>query len=347
MTPPPAPAPPRTPPARRRGAGRRDGRRRRRAGLFASRADFEAAAIPDDLEGWSIRHAGHVLGYRRDPDGTAIASANGVTGSPAGTPSALHWGAAPGAAPAVNAAAMNACAAWGQHVHLPAGIYEIDAPLLFAPDEASGRAACVLRGDGMEATVLVQTVPSADAVQFIHANPAREFCIMPQVRDLSIRHPGAAAAHAGAAIRHRQSLQGSFERIVIDGASFGIVSERSKASYSRIYFRTGLRAEGQRARAAFVLDHDPVLGAGQSFGNFVSDCEFQAVLPGVDRIFELRAVDGLYISTSHFGHCERHLLIDCTAQGGGRRSATCTSPTPTSTSARRPACRRTCWCSRS
>ena len=283
---------------------------------FADRAEAESSEVPAALERIALLHEGRILAYRRDPAGTALITADGAHWSPAEAASALHWGAGPSQPATVNTAALNACAAWGRHVHLPAGVYEIDAPVLFAPDEAGGRTACVLRGDGMEATVLVQTMASADAVQFIHADPARQHAIAPQVSDLSIRHPGATTADLGAAIRCRQSLQGSFERIVIDGATFGIVSERSKCWYDKIYFRTSLRAAGEKAQAFLVLDHDPVQESGNSFGTFVSDCESQGAGPGVARMFELRSLDGLYISNSHFNFCETFFWVEPTGTQG-------------------------------
>ena len=77
---------------------------------FSSRAAFAAATVPDTVQGWSVVHAGRLLSYMRDPDGTAIASANAVAGSPAGEVRPEHWGAlADGLAD--DAAAINAAIA--------------------------------------------------------------------------------------------------------------------------------------------------------------------------------------------------------------------------------------------
>ncbi len=283
---------------------------------FPSRAAFEAAVVPPDTDSWSVLHAGHVLVYRRAPGGTAIVSANGVGGVPAGKVTPLHWGAAPGGAAAVNTAAMNACAAWAGHFHLPAGTYPIAGTILFAPGNAGGQAVCGVTGEGKDISVLVQTSPNADTLRFVHQNPNREYSLRPLVRELSIRCPGATEAHAGAAIRHRHSLNGAFHDLIIDGPSFGIVSERgAQCWYDRIYFRSALRAQGQLAQAVFVFDHDPVNGLGTSFGNFVSNCESQAG-QGVHRSFDLRAVDGLYISNSHFNYTRRQYHIAPDGTGG-------------------------------
>lgn len=60
---------------------------------FPTRAAFEAAEIPETMDGWSLVHAGRMLHYLRDPDGTAIESANGVKGAPADEVCPEHWGA--------------------------------------------------------------------------------------------------------------------------------------------------------------------------------------------------------------------------------------------------------------
>lgn len=58
---------------------------------FSSRAEFEASSLADDITAWTVDHAGYILSYRRDPDGTAITSANGVKGSPADVVMPDHW----------------------------------------------------------------------------------------------------------------------------------------------------------------------------------------------------------------------------------------------------------------
>lgn len=107
--------------------------------LYESRADFEAATIPDEVTQWSVLHADRVLHYVRDPAGTAIESANGVKGSPASQATVLHWGAGPAEATATNAAAFAAALAWADVVHVPnVGEYLMGAdPLVIsAPNKA-------------------------------------------------------------------------------------------------------------------------------------------------------------------------------------------------------------------
>lgn len=286
---------------------------------YPSRAAFEAAELSEDIQSWSVLHAGRLLRYRRQTDGTAgsaIISANGVRGLPAETPTPLHWGAAPGATAGTNTTAMNACAAWAGHFHLPAGEYSISGPILFAPSGTTGQSVCGLAGDGPDVSVLIQTNPNADTLRFLHQDPARQYSLRPLVRGLSIRCQGATEAQTGAAIRHRHALNGAFHDIIIDGPTFGIVSERgAQCWYDRIYFRSALRAQGQLARAVFVFDHDPVAGLGTSFGNFVSNCESQAG-HGVRMTFDLRAIDGLYISNCHFNHSRRQYNIAPDGTGG-------------------------------
>jgi hypothetical protein len=64
--------------------------------MFASRAECEAADMPEGAETWSVRQDGLLLVYGRDPEGTAIETANGVRGAPLGPVRPEHWGAAPG-----------------------------------------------------------------------------------------------------------------------------------------------------------------------------------------------------------------------------------------------------------
>lgn len=59
---------------------------------YPSRAAFEAATIPAPAVAWSVVQDGRCLNYVRDASGTAITSANGVKGSPAGDVYPEHWG---------------------------------------------------------------------------------------------------------------------------------------------------------------------------------------------------------------------------------------------------------------
>lgn len=62
-----------------------------RENAFLSRADFEAATIPDEITSWSVVNNGEYCLYVRDALGTAIESANGVKGSPLGKHFIDHW----------------------------------------------------------------------------------------------------------------------------------------------------------------------------------------------------------------------------------------------------------------
>ena len=81
------------------------------SGAYPSRADFIAATIPAPVVSWTVIHEARALDYVRDAAGTAIESANGVKGSPAGESTVLHWGASPLADPADNHAAFSAALA--------------------------------------------------------------------------------------------------------------------------------------------------------------------------------------------------------------------------------------------
>lgn len=59
---------------------------------FASREAFEMSDIPLIVRTWSVMHNGTVYHYRRDENGTCIASANGVKGYPATNEACVgHW----------------------------------------------------------------------------------------------------------------------------------------------------------------------------------------------------------------------------------------------------------------
>jgi hypothetical protein len=86
---------------------------------YNGRSAFTAATVAADLKSWSVVHpaAPHVAArkydYVADATGTAIQSANGIKGSPAGKPSSGHWGAGAGTSSATNdSAALTAAFAW-------------------------------------------------------------------------------------------------------------------------------------------------------------------------------------------------------------------------------------------
>lgn len=95
---------------------------------FSSRAEFEASSLADDITAWTVNHAGYILSYRRDTDGTAIMSANGVKGSPAEFVRAEHFGAVRDGVtddhPAIMAA-LAYSAASGQGGGLFKGVYAV------------------------------------------------------------------------------------------------------------------------------------------------------------------------------------------------------------------------------
>lgn len=62
------------------------------AGAYAHRAAFEGDNLPVPVIAWSVMTNGIKHDFVRDDAGTAIESANGVKGSPAGQPLVSHWG---------------------------------------------------------------------------------------------------------------------------------------------------------------------------------------------------------------------------------------------------------------
>lgn len=91
--------------------------------VFASRAAFEAADIPEGVDTWTVHHAGLRLHYVRDEAGTAIRSANGVTGVPAEDARPEHWGAW-GDGVADDAPAIQSALAWRGRIQLrPGAVY--------------------------------------------------------------------------------------------------------------------------------------------------------------------------------------------------------------------------------
>ncbi len=101
--------------------------------VYATRAAFEAAVLPDAVTSWSVRHGGCLLQYVREAAGTAIESANGVKGAPAGVVRPEHWGATGDGmaddAPAIQAALDHVQAQGGGDVLLRARVYRTGATL--------------------------------------------------------------------------------------------------------------------------------------------------------------------------------------------------------------------------
>ena len=95
--------------------------------VFNSRAEFEAATVPASVTHWTVLHEGRALEYVRDDDGTAIESANGVKGSPAGDATVLHWGAVPDAGDVQ--ALLDPVLAQLRELVFPAGDYHFDGAL--------------------------------------------------------------------------------------------------------------------------------------------------------------------------------------------------------------------------
>lgn len=92
------------------------------ATIFESRAAFEAASPGPGVTEWALLHNQQILWYVRDPAGTAIESANGVRGSPAGVPTLAHW-------PATLEGFRDACAfADGGVLEVPAGDWALHLP---------------------------------------------------------------------------------------------------------------------------------------------------------------------------------------------------------------------------
>lgn len=145
---------------------------------YASRAACAAATIPASVTRWTVLHAGHALDYVRDPAGTAIESANGVKGSPAGAPTVMHWGAMPVTALAQaeassfdNAPAFQAALDWVvaqnllQPVRVGSGWWRLESPL-----DVGGRNMGLV-GVGMLRTNLLIAHSNGAAIRFRRDNP--------------------------------------------------------------------------------------------------------------------------------------------------------------------------------
>lgn len=125
---------------------------------FRSRAHFEAADLPDDVELWWVNHRGTALAYRRSQECDAIVSKNGVRGAPAASITPDHWGAlADGANP--DAAFVQSAINWAfylrastgklQPVDFLAGTYLLD-----GDQEALSGQSVVFRGRGPTTTTI-------------------------------------------------------------------------------------------------------------------------------------------------------------------------------------------------
>lgn len=81
-------------------------------GAYVSRSLAAAATIPSSLVTLSLYHGGTLLDYRRDPEGTALTSADGAHWSPAGVSTPEHFGAVGDGVTSDNVA-LTLWAAWG------------------------------------------------------------------------------------------------------------------------------------------------------------------------------------------------------------------------------------------
>ena len=98
------------------------------AGAYAHRAAFEADNLPATVVAWSVMTNGIKHDFVRDDEGTAIESANGVKGSPAGQPLVSHWGELGNAD---DVAVFNAALASGfKSIEVPRGIFRVATNIL-------------------------------------------------------------------------------------------------------------------------------------------------------------------------------------------------------------------------
>jgi hypothetical protein len=212
-------------------------------------------------------------------------------------------------------AGASACADQLIPLYIPAGDYLVTGSIDFNPT-LTDLCQLTVRGDGTGSTVIKQQTNTSDTFSFQHNDTSRQFTLRPDVSDLAIEYNGTLSSDTGAAIRHRQALNGKFSNVVIESAPYGIFSERgSQCWYEKVYYRTNQVTTANTTQAVFVFDHDPTLLTGTSFGNFISNCESQTG-KGVENTFDLRAVDGLKITNSHFDYAGIHILINPDTTGG-------------------------------
>lgn len=134
--------------------------------------------------------AGHVQLY--SPDGTSVYTVDpvgntGILSAGAGTGgvawvNVLAFGASPSASAATNSAAIAravaAIPASGGTLYFPAGSYSVNAAIAITADNVS------IRGDGMDATQIVQTSTTAHGISLIKSGPRYSF-----ITDLRLTGP--------------------------------------------------------------------------------------------------------------------------------------------------------------
>lgn len=211
--------------------------------------------------------------------------------------------------------AANFATSQNKMVSADAGDYDITGTVTFAPT-GNNVATVGIIGEGSASTIFHQQDLNADTFVCAHSDNTKQFILRPHFQCIQIKYQNTLDASTGAAIRHRQSINGTFIHVVIESAPHGIVSERGvQCWYDMVYYRTNLVTASNKARAAFTFDHDPDLAAGTSFGNFMSNCEVQTG-KGVEKTLHLLAVDGLYINNCHFDYAATHIYISPDNTGG-------------------------------
>ena len=292
---------------------------------FGSRAECEAAQIPHGVQRWAVLQGGLVLHYRRDPDGTAIASADGVKGSPLGDVYPDHWAdnASPGTTDMSDAieAAMN----FAPNVRLTAAVYRVTRTVSVYARDGAG-----LEGTGWESVIRVDS-GDFDVFSFYTGETNQAgvplACRNVVMRHLQIENAGAERSGGWMITSQERFSDCLFEHIKLVGPHSGIeLAAALQVHLSHFYVAgTGRVTTGGPAISittrpdAGVYDPNSHDQMAKCAGVYLHRCDVahrNSFLPCFSASLLIESADGVYVSQSHFQGAEWACIIRNSGQDG-------------------------------
>lgn len=285
---------------------------------YSSRAIFEASEVLAPVVRVSVlTPGGDAIHYKRDAAGTAATTNGGtVNWSPEGVATPNHWAENTTPATTDMTTAIQAAVNHGDKCRVE---FLAEEYLISSTITVTGREDTLffeeysLIGAGPEATTIIQSDPTQDHISISTLDPINnDTWLIGVVEGFRLKSTGATQAQTGAGIRHNRNLNTTFRDLLITGPTNIIISEGSaQCYYNRVFSRGTDRASGENLESVYTFTDN---GRNRSFGNFIGDCEHQAG-EVAERIFDIQAVDGLYVSNCHFNSALKkvHIRPDGTA----------------------------------
>lgn len=288
---------------------------------FDTRADFLAATIPSSINKASWETNGNILEVIRDGSGT-ISQTDSTTWSPNGDAHPDHWAenTTPGTTDMTSA--INSACSWGDlGCDLLASDYLISGPILITgkePDENTFER-FYFGGKGPGLSRIINSTPNTDWLTVSKGGALRTGWIMGMIEKVSFVSDTSnrpTNADEGAAIRLKRNLKTKIRDVEIDTSTYPIYQENcGLTEVNNLYVRNNLMASGENGHSLYTFAGGP---GGRCFGQFWDTVESQAG-NSWDKGFDIRGVDGLYITNSHVNNVADRIYINPTGAGGEDR----------------------------